>query len=319
MAALVATLAHAVQDPAAFAAQHTAHFGGAGALPLTQLILVDSPEPARLLVTLAACPRTPPEAAASNHAAPSPMHSRTEQPAPCPPLCQFSSEVGSSLGADSASAPALVHTGMQQPAAEGAAPIMQAPGAALAGAAPGREGAQPCQLTVERFDWRSTRPEVLELAAWDARTCGSALVAGRTGCAEGIAEQACAATDGSRSAGASGSQSRANSTYASQPEPERGRDPDPAALESAEQGGGCTSAACKSFQTSSHQEDPALLRLATGTFRGSQLDLPRGRHLMRLRAGFGRACTVELRSCAPFRAGDAVQVGLPALHHKHEK
>lgn len=55
--------------------------------------------------------------------------------------------------------------------------------------------------------------------------------------------------------------------------------------------------------------------LATGAFTGSQLDLPRGRHLLRLRASFGRACTVELRSCVPFCAGDAVRVQLPALPH----
>ena len=277
-----------MQDPAAFAAQHTAHFGGAGALPVTQLLLVDSPEPMRLLVTLAACPRTLAEAAVSSHAATDPVHGRTEQP-------------------PSASAPALMHTAIEQAAADGAALHMQAPGGVSAGVAPGGEGAPPCQLAIERFDWHSTQPEVLELAAWDARNSVCALVAGRTGCAEATAGQPCAATDMCGSAGASGSQSRANSTCASQLEPERCHDPAPAALESAGQPE-ATSAACDSFQTSSRREDPALLRLATGTFTGSQLDLPRGRHLLRLRAGFGRACTMELRSCAPFRAGEAMQV-----------
>ena len=296
-----------MQDPAAFAAQHTAHFGGAGALPLTQLLLVNSPEPTRLLVTLAACPRTPPKAAASNHAASAPVHSRTEQPAPS----SIASEVNSELVVDNrkctASAPALVQPCTEQPAAEGAALDMRAFGGASAGVAPGREGALPCQLTVERYDWRSTRPEVLQLAAWDARNCEPALTAGTSESAEAIAGHPLAARDGS--GGAVGSKSRADSRCAGYPDPEAGHAdggiPTLAGAKSPEQP---DRTACQTCGTSSRPEDPALLRLATGTFTGSQLDLPRGRHLLRLRAGFGRACTVELRSCSPFCAGDVVQV-----------
>ena len=296
-----------MQDPAAFAAQHTAHFGGAGALPLTQLLLVDSPEPTRLLVTLAACPRTVAEAADSNRAGSTPVHNRSEQSAPSQVTSEVSSEVESAECTASAPASAILRTCTEQPTAERAATDMRVPGGASAGVGPGRAGALPCQLMIERFDWRSTIPEVLELAAWDAENNR----AGRAGVAEAPAGQACAAADGRDSGGAYGSQSRDNSTS----EPDTGeQDPAAAALESSGQLES-TSAECQSSQTSIHWEGPMLLRLATGTFAGSQLDLPRGRHLLRLSAGFGRACTVELRSCAPFRAGDAVQVGLPAVHH----
>ena len=319
MAVLVATFVHAVQDPAAFAAQHTAHFGGASALPLTQLLLVDSPEPMRLLVTLAACPRTPHEAANNNGAAAAPRLSRTEQPAPSPAIFEIISEVESAECAASASAPALAGASAKQcAAAEGAAPNMRDPGAASARVAPGREGALPCQLTVERFDWRSTRPEVLELATWDARNCESAPDIRKGNSADATAGQACAAR-GDRS-GATGSESRADSRCAGNSEPAAGYadggDPALAGLESPEQP---DRTAIHIRRTNSCLKDPALLRLATGTFTGSQLDLPRGRHLLRLRAGFGRACTVELRSCSPFRAGDALQVWLPALHHQHKQ
>lgn len=318
MAALVATSMYAVQDPAAFAAQHTAHFGGAGALPLTQLLLVDSPEPTRLLVTLAACPRTPPEAANSHYAASAPRLSRTEQPAPPPTTSKVNSEVESAECTASASAPALAGASAKQcAAAEGAAPDIRDPGAASAGVALGREGAPPCQLTLERFDWRSTQPEVLELAAWDARNCWTPLDAGREESAEATAGQACAARDGR--SGAPGSESRADSRSAGHQEPDAchadGKDPALAGLEPPEQP---ERTACHTCRNSSRLKDPALLRLATGTSTGYQLDLPRGRHLLRLRAGFGRGCAVELRSCSPFCAGDAVQVGLPALHHQHK-
>ena len=298
-----------MQDPAAFAAQHTAHFGGAGALPVTQLLLVDSPEPTPLLVALAACPRSPHEAAVSNHAAPAPVHSCTEQPARSPVAHEVGSEavIESRKCTASASAPEILQICTEQPAAEGVAPDMQAPGGASAGEAAGRGGAPPCQLTVERYDWRSTRPEVLELAAWDARICEPALNAGRGESAEATAGQPDAARDGS--VGAPGSESGADSRCAGHPDTEAeradGEDPTLAGLELLEHP---DRSACNTCRMGSRLEDPVLLRLATGTFTGSRLDLPRRRHLLRLRAGFGRACTAELRSCAPFCAGDAVQV-----------
>ena len=299
-----------VQDPAAFAAQHTAHFGSASALPLTQLLLVDSPEATRLLVTLAACPRPPLESADSKCAASAPVHTRTEQPVPS----LITSDVTSGVESATHAALAPVHASMEQPAADGVATDARAVSSKSAGMAPGREAELPCQLTIERFDWRGTQPEVLELAAWDARRCGPALNTGQGGPAEAPAVQPCAATD--RAYGAPGSTTSASCTDAGQPEPEmclaHVDDPAPAALEASEQPE-CTPATRDGFQTSSRREDPALLRLATCAFTGSQLSLPRGRHLLRLRTSFGRACTVELRSCMPFCADDAVQVGPPAL------
>ena len=300
-----------MQDPAAFAAQHTAHFGSAGAVPVTQLLLIDCPEPAHLLITLAACPRTIPEAAEPNCAASAPVHPCTQQPAPS----LITSEVTSKAESAKFTAPAPEHTRMGQPAAEGAATDMQAQTGASAELAPGRGGALPCQLTIERFDWRSTQPEVLELAAWDARNRESAVDAGKGGMAEAPEGQPCVATNGN--GGASGSKSRACSTVAGQPEPETGRayrdDPASATQQLLEQPE-WSSTVCDSSRTCMQSKDPALLQLATGTCTGSQLDLRRGRHLLRLRAGFGRACTVELRSGVPFCAGDAVQVGcLPCL------
>ncbi len=56
-----------------------------------------------------------------------------------------------------------------------------------------------------------------------------------------------------------------------------------------------------------HERAP-LLRLATATCTGALLDLPRGRHLLRLAAGCGRLSVVGVHSSTPFHAGEATQV-----------
>ena len=316
------------QDPGSFSGSQSLRLGDADALPATQLLLVDSPEPSRLLITLAACPQAPlvpPDAASRN-----PTQATSQGAAA---KCAPDPAAGAAHGAR---------------AAAGVARNMAGPSSAL---------------DVERFDWRTAPPALLALAAWDAGGDAGAAGGGRVtvgsaaggpaaaglgtrehdgvcvdpgdedvqeprathgmpaessqgpgtplaSCAEGSAggsgaaevaaghgTESGAVRDGPKE---SGSLATMPQHTRWEPTPKQQGPPEAAEAFGAPVQGAPTQAA-------GHERAP-LLRLATGTCTGALLDLPRGRHLLRPAAGCGRLSVVGVHSSTPFHAGDATQV-----------
>ena len=344
-------LSCALQDPSVFSAQYQAHFGADSALPVTQLLLVESEEPIRLLVTLAASlrplsehggPDSPEQetgrlSAAALAASPQAtagaggcvqLGSGGTPGAACAPggaqaaglalrrTATFSHRTPQPLGAAAARV-ALTRTstflrgtpqvldGADAHEAVTVSP-QKAPcvsGGAAACAAGSGASPLPAQLALERFSWRSSRPALLALAAWEAGDTASDACSGQQPTTEaGCQEQ------GSGSAAAPLGHPTVVSTRCDGDRQgsagfEAGLDPvreqrDPASANPRGQAAG----------GAQDSEGSPLLRLATGAFTGAALDLPRGRHLLRLAVGHGRECTVELHSATPLHAGDAAEV-----------
>lgn len=337
-----------------FSAQYQTHFGADSALPATQLLLVESDELIRLLVTLAASPRL-----RSEHGGPDSPGQETGRLSAAAlaasPQATAGAGGGMQLGSGGTPGAACVPSGAQAaglalrrtatfsngtPQTLGAAAARvaltrtstflrgapQVLGGADAHVAVSRaamfpqrapcvsDGAAACtagsgarllaQLALECFSWRSSQPALLALAAWEAGDTATEACFGRQPATEAGCQEQGSGTAATPLGHPTVVSTRCNrdhqGLYPTLPLDPVREQRDPALANSRGQAAG----------GAQDSEGSRLLRLATGAFTGAALDLPRGRHLLRLAVGYGRECTVELRSATPFHAGDAAEVNL---------